>query len=111
LWEVMDTITVTNNADIEFIVVVNTDFWNGLPEEHREIIAAAAKMAEDTVRDEMSNIEATAFAEAEQNGMTIYTPTTEEMTAWKAASQPVYDAFIERTGDTGRAMLEAAQSF
>ena len=30
LWEVMDTITVTNHADIEFVVVVNTDWWNGL---------------------------------------------------------------------------------
>lgn len=111
LWEVMDTITVTNNADIEFVVVVNTKFWNGLPEEHRAIIQAAAKKAEDTVRDEMSSIEAAAYAAAEENGMTIYTPTAEEMEAWKAASQPVYETFIERTGDTGRAMLEAAQQF
>ena len=30
LWEVMDTITVTNHADIEFVVVVNTKWWNSL---------------------------------------------------------------------------------
>ncbi|MBN2906040.1 MAG: TRAP transporter substrate-binding protein DctP [Rhodobacteraceae bacterium] len=111
LWEVMDTITVTNNADIEFIVVVNTDFWNGLPEEHREIIMAAAKKAEDTVRDEMSNIEANAYAASVENGMTIYTPTPEEMAAWKQVAQPVYDIFVEKTGETGKAMLEAAQGF
>lgn len=111
LWEVMDTITVTNHADIEFIVVVNTDFWNSLPEAHREIIAAAAKFAEDTVRDEMSNIEARAYAASEENGMTVYTPTPEEIAAWKEASQPVYDTFLERTGDTGQAMLDAARAF
>ncbi|SIO10391.1 C4-dicarboxylate-binding protein DctP [Rhodovulum sp. ES.010] len=111
LWEVMDTITKTNNADIEFIVVVNTDFWNGLPEEHRAIIADAAKLAEDTVRDEMANIEARAYAAAEENGMNIYEPTTDEMEAWREVSQPVYDGFVERTGETGKTMLEAAQSF
>ncbi|TCO70266.1 TRAP transporter substrate-binding protein DctP [Rhodovulum euryhalinum] len=111
LWEVMDTITITNNADIEFIVVANTDFWNNLPEDHRAIIQAAALKAEQTVRDDMAGIEAAAYAEAEANGMAIYTPTAEEMATWKAASQPVYDAFIAATGETGKAMLEAAQSF
>ena len=43
LWEVMDTITVTNHADIEFIVVVNTDLvGRALGGEHREVITAAA---------------------------------------------------------------------
>jgi len=111
LWEVMDTITITNNADIEFIVVTNTDWWNGLPEEHRTIIATAARNAEKAVRDAMSAIEAEGYKESEANGMTIYTPTADEMAAWKAASQPVYDAFIAQTGEQGKAMLEAAQSF
>jgi C4-dicarboxylate-binding protein DctP len=46
LWEVMDTITVTNHADIEFIVVANTDWWESLPAEHRAIIETAAANAE-----------------------------------------------------------------
>ena len=111
LWEVMDTITVTNNADIEFIVVVNTDFWNGLPDEHKKIIEAAALKAEADVRDRMSQIEAEAYEISEQNGMTIYTPTAEEMTAWKSVSQPVYDNFVEKAGPLGKQVLEAAQKF
>jgi C4-dicarboxylate-binding protein DctP len=109
LWEVMDTITVTNNADIEFIVVVNTDFWNGLPDEHKEIIQAAALKAEADVRDRMSQIEAEAYEAAEANGMTIYTPTAEEMAAWKSVSEPVYDNFKEKAGALGQQVLEAAQ--
>lgn len=111
LWEVMDTITVTNHADIEFIVVVNTDWWNALPADHREIIATAARNAENSVRDEMSAIEARAFAAAEENGMTIYTPTADEIAAWKEVSQPVYDTFLEKTGEAGKAMLDAASQF
>ncbi|MEO1293563.1 MAG: TRAP transporter substrate-binding protein DctP, partial [Pseudomonadota bacterium] len=74
LWEVMDTITVTNHADIEFIVVVNTDFWNGLTDEQRGLIEAAAATAEADVRDRVSQIEADAYAAAKENGMTVYTP-------------------------------------
>ncbi len=109
LWEVMDTITVTNNADIEFIVVVNTDFWNGLPDAHKDIIQAAALKAEADVRDRMSQIEAEAYEASKENGMTVYTPTAEEMTAWKAVSQPVYDTFKEKAGALGQQVLDAAQ--
>ena len=49
----MDTITVTNHADIEFLVLVNEKFWQGLPEKHRELIAAAGRKAEIAVRDEL----------------------------------------------------------
>lgn len=111
LWEVMDTITVTNHADIEFIVVVNTDWWNELPEEHRALISEAAVNAENAVRDEMASIEARAYDAAKENGMTIYTPTAEELAAWKGVSQPVYDAFTAKTGDAGKAMLDSALKF
>lgn len=111
LWEVMDTITVTNHADIEFIVVANTDWWDALPAEHRDIIAAAAVDAQSSVRDQMSGIEQRAYAAAKENGMTVYTPTDAEMAEWRAVSKPVYDTFIANTGDAGAAMLKAAQGF
>ncbi|MES0812505.1 TRAP transporter substrate-binding protein DctP [Roseibium sp. SCPC15] len=110
LWEVMDTITVTNHADIEFIVVVNSDFWNGLPDEHKAIIEAAALKAESDVRDRVSQIEADAYAAAEENGMTVYKPTAEEISAWKSVSQPVYDAYKEKAGKLGETVLDAANN-
>lgn len=110
LWDVMDTITVTNHADIEFIVVVNTDFWNGLSDDHKAVIEAAALKAEKDVRDRVSQIEADAFAAAEENGMSVYRPTAEEISAWKAVSQPVYDAYQEKAGDLGAKVLDAANN-
>ncbi|KXJ56532.1 MAG: C4-dicarboxylate ABC transporter substrate-binding protein [Thalassospira sp. Nap_22] len=111
LWEVMDTVTTTNDADIEFIVVVNTDFWNGLTDAQRDIISTAAINAENDVRDRMSTIEAEAFDEAKANGMTIYTPTADEMAAWREAAKPVYEEFLANTGDLGKQVFEAAQKF
>ena len=109
LWEVMDHITVTNHADIEFIVVINTDTWNELSDEHRNIIETAAVMAENDVRDRMSAIEAEAYEAAADNGMAIYTPSAEEIATWREASQPVYDEFAETAGALGKQVLGAAQ--
>jgi C4-dicarboxylate-binding protein DctP len=111
LWEVMDHITVTNHADIEFIVVVNTDFWNGLTDEQRNIINTAAMNAEADVRNRMSEIEAAAYAAAEEAGMNVYKPTDEELAKWRSVAQPVYDAFLEDAGDLGKQVFEAAQKF
>jgi C4-dicarboxylate-binding protein DctP len=111
LWEVMDTITVTNHADIEFIVVANTDWWNGLSAEHQKIMADAARKAEIAVREEMSAIEAAAYAEAEKAGMTVYQPTDAEIAAWKEAAAPVYDGFRAKAGDLGAEILSAAEKF
>ncbi len=109
LWEVMDTISVTNHADIEFIVVINTKFWEGLSDAHRKVITEAAQAAEAHVREKMGEIEAGAYAAAEENGMSVYTPNEEEMAQWIEASKPVYDTFIENAGELGETLLKAAQ--
>ncbi len=109
LWEVMDTISVTNHADIEFVVVVNTEFWNSLSDEHKSIVEAAAIKAELDVRDRVAQIEADAYAAAEENGMSVYKPNAEELAAWREASQPVYDDFIKNSGELGAEVLKAAQ--
>lgn len=110
LWEVMDTITVTNHADIEFIVIINEAFWQTLPDDHKSIIQTAADNADLAVRDAMAEIEAEAYAAAEENGMTIYKPTEEELNAWKEASAPVIDKYKETTGELGEKLLEAVES-
>jgi C4-dicarboxylate-binding protein DctP len=110
LWEVMDTITVTNHADIEFIVVVNTEFWESLPQDHRDIIETAAAEAEEHVRNAMSAIEQEAFEAAVENGMTVYEPTEDQLAMWRGAAQPVYDAYLAKSGELGAQVLEAARN-
>lgn len=111
LWEVMDTITVTNHADIEFIVVANTEWWSGLSAEHQQIMSDAALKAELTVRNKVTEIEAGAYAAAEEAGMTVYRPSTEEIDAWKAASASVYDGYRAKAGDLGAQVLSAAEQY
>ena len=107
LWEVMDTITVTNHADIEFVVVVNSEWWDNLDVETQGHISAAAKIAQDDVRDRVTQIEADAYAAAKENGMTIVELNDEELAAWQAVSQPVIDGYLKATGDTGKRILDS----
>ncbi|MDW4497966.1 TRAP transporter substrate-binding protein DctP [Sulfitobacter sp. D35] len=109
LWEVMDTITVTNHADIEFVVVVNSEWWNGLDEETRGHIEAAASVAQEDVRNRMAEIEADAYAAAKENGMTVVDLTEEELQAWRDVSQPVFDSYRESAGELGERVLSAAE--
>ena len=107
----MDTITVTNHADIEFIVVANSDWWNGLTDAQRKIMSDAARKAELDVRDRVSQIEADAYAAAKEHGMTVYYPTAEEIEMWKAAAAPVYDGYLAKAGELGKQLIDAARSF
>ncbi|KIT17938.1 TRAP transporter substrate-binding protein DctP [Jannaschia aquimarina] len=109
LWEVMDTITVTNHANIEFVVVVNSDWWSTLDDETRGHIEAAAAVAQEDVRNRMAQIEADAYAAAEENGMTIVELTDEELAAWREVSQPVFDSYRESAGELGARVLDAAE--
>ncbi|MEM7506183.1 MAG: TRAP transporter substrate-binding protein DctP [Pseudomonadota bacterium] len=110
LWEVMDTITVTNHAGIEFVVVVNNDWWAGLSPEIQGHIRDAAAVAQSDVRDRMAEIEADAYAAAKENGMTVVELTEDDLAAWKAVSQPVYDAYLEASGDAGAKVLSATSN-
>jgi len=101
LYQVMDTLTVTNHGDIEFVVVVNQKWYNKLNAKQKSAIQTASKIAEKAVRDDMSNIEAGAYKVAKENGMKIVNLTGSELSALKKASSSVIDDYIKRTGGKG----------
>lgn len=108
LWDVMDTITATNHADIEFIVVINEKFWQSLPAKHKKIIEEAAAMADKAVRDKVSAIEADAFAAAKAHGMKTYHPSPAEIAQWRKGAAPVLAQYKKDAGALGAKVLEAA---
>jgi C4-dicarboxylate-binding protein DctP len=110
LWDVMDTVTVASYADAEFLVVINEQFWQSLPDAHRGIIETAALNADIAVRDHIAEIEAAAFDEAVANGMTIYRPTDVEMEQWRASAGPVIEDYLNASGDLGQQIYDAAVS-
>ena len=101
LYHVMDTLTVTNDGDIEFVVVVNQKWYDKLNAKQKSAIQTASKIAEKAVRDDMANIEAGAYKIAKENGMKVVKLSSSELSALKAASSSVIDDYIKRTGGAG----------
>ncbi len=107
LWKVADTITRTEHAALEFVVVVNEKVWRSLALDHRAIIMEAARKAEAALRDQIAGIEARAYAFARDKGMKIHELTPDQVAEWRACSSGVLDAYMRNPGDQIRQILAA----
>jgi len=107
LWKVTDTITRTEHAAQEFLVFINDKVWQSLGEDHRAVITAAAKKAEQDLRRKMADIEAKAYAFARDKGMTVRDLTPNDVAEWRACSAGVIDNYMDRAGELGRQLMVA----
>ncbi|AQQ03843.1 C4-dicarboxylate ABC transporter substrate-binding protein [Roseibium algicola] len=110
LWEVMDHVTLTNHANVEFVVVINEAFWQGLTDEQRSHVTSAARVAEEEMRTSASALHSEILADAQTHGMTVYQPTKEDLAAWSEVSSPVISDWASGVGELGKQVLEAAQA-
>lgn len=106
--EVQKTIAETNHGVIDYMVVTNSKWWNGLPEDIRAGLSEA--MAEATVYG--NNIAAEFNARdrqliAEAGKAKIQQLSKEDVAAWRQAMEPVWKKF---EGDVGRDLIDAALS-
>ncbi|MEX1306350.1 MAG: TRAP transporter substrate-binding protein DctP [Rhodovibrionaceae bacterium] len=110
IYEVLDYTTVSNHATVEFIVLINEDVWQGLTDKQRELITSAGQQVEAKLRDEIiqEDLDAIEFLRNETE-MTVIELSDEELEAWKAASAPMIDKYIEASGELGKKVVEAAK--
>lgn len=110
IYEVLDYVTVSNHATVEFIVLINEEVWQGLTAEEQELITSAGRQVEAKLRNEIiqSDLDAIEFVRAETD-MEVIELSEEEQAAWKAASEPMIDGYIENSGELGEKIVEAAQ--
>ena len=109
LFEVMDHMTLTFDSAIEFIAVINNDFYEGLSAEHQAIIDAAAQEVEQKLRDAIYQQEAE-IVEEMKTEMTVVELTEAQRAAWREATAGVVDRFVDETGATGAAAVAAVRS-
>jgi len=107
LWKVTDTITRTEHAALEFLVIINEKVWQSLGESHRAIITAAARKAEQDLRLQMADIEAKAYAFAREKGMAIHELTPDEVAEWRACSASIIEDYMGSTGELGWRLMAA----
>ena len=109
LFEVMDHMTLTFDSAIEFIAVINNDFYESLSAEHQAIIDAAAQEVEQKLRDAIYQQEAEIVEEMKAE-MTVVELTEAQRAAWREATADVVDRFVDETGATGAAAVAAVRS-
>ena len=111
LWEVMDTISLTNSANLQFLMIANNGWWNSLSPNLRKRISDAAEVAEEKSVESLKNIESTSFKKAIENGMKIVLLSTDDKDYWRELSIPIYKRFLERTGESGQLAFDSVNSF
>lgn len=105
-FEVQKTIAETNHGVIDYMVVTNAKWWDGLPADIRKGLSEA--MTEATAH---ANKLANDFNEADRKKIAdagkakIQKLSKEDVAAWRKAMEPVWKKF---EGDIGRDLIDAA---
>ena len=108
LYEVMPNMTLSFDSDIEFVAVINEDFYQGLSDAKRNAIDSCARQVEAELRDSLLQIEAETL-DFLRDKMTVIELTDAERAQWREATKSVVDRFIENGGDTAAAVIRAAR--
>lgn len=108
LYEVMDNMTLSYDSAIEFVAIINNDFFNSLSAEHQAIILKAAAIVEQQLRDEVYGGEAAMVKEVADK-INVVELTADERAVWVEATKSVADKFASERGDVAVQAIEAAK--
>jgi C4-dicarboxylate-binding protein DctP len=97
--EVQSDITVSNHAHLQYAVIVNTKFWNGLPPDIRAELNKAMDEATDYTNSIARKENEDALAAIKKKGKAkLHYLTDAEKQEWKTAMQPTYTWAKGRVG-------------
>jgi C4-dicarboxylate-binding protein DctP len=97
--EVQKHITVSYHAHLQYAVIVNSKFWEGLPPDIRTQISKAMDEATDYTNSIAHKENVDALAEIKASGKTeLHYLTPEQRKAWQVAMAPTYQWAKGRVG-------------
>ena len=90
-YEVQKDITVSYHAHLQYAVIVNSKFWNGLPADIRKQLDKAMDEATDYTNSIAVKENEDALAEIKKSGKTtLHYLTDDQRKAWEVAMRPTY---------------------
>ena len=99
-YEVQKDITVSNHAHLQYAVIVNTKFWNGLPADIRGELTKAMDEATDYTNSIAHEENVDALAKIKASGKTtLHYLTDDQKKAWQTAMRPTYTWAKGRVGE------------
>ena len=107
-YEVQAHVTETNHGYLGYLVAVNPDFWNSLPDDIRDELAAIVQEVSVWANEQSATINLAGREKIVESGRTEVTElTAEERAAWQQAMRPVWDEFSDNIGADLIAAAEA----
>ncbi len=109
-YEVQKHITVSNHAHLQYAVITNSKFWNGLPADIRGQLTKAMNEATDYANSIAVDENKDALAKIKASGRTtLHYLTLEQRAAWVEKLKPIYGEAEEKIGkDIVMQLLQAA---
>lgn len=100
--------TYTGHAQYTTAVMANADFYDDLSDEDKALVQKASQEALDHILDVAVELDAKGLAKIKETNpdYKIVRLTEEERAAFKERAKAVEEAFIERAGERGAAILE-----
>jgi tripartite ATP-independent transporter DctP family solute receptor len=90
-------------------VLVNVKKYNQLPADLQKLLVDASKDAQDWGLDIALKGTDECLAKLKESGMEIYSLPEQEKKRWAAATKGVTTHYLERTGEKGKALMEAVE--
>lgn len=108
MYEVTEVITCIGHNNFTTAVMANKDFYDGLPAKDQELIQAAIDVAFEYILDYQAGLheESLENIKAEKPEIEINVLSEEQRQPFMETAGAVEEAFIEMTGDSGRAILK-----
>jgi C4-dicarboxylate-binding protein DctP len=108
-YEVQAHVTETNHGYLGYLVAVNPDFWNSLPDDIRAELAAIVQEVSAWANDQSASINIAGREKIIASGQTEVTELTpEERAGWQRAMRPVWEKFSDNIGAD---LIEAAEAY
>ncbi|NYT59392.1 TRAP transporter substrate-binding protein [Alcaligenaceae bacterium] len=106
--EVQKTIANTNHGVIDYMVVTNAKWWDGLPDDVRKGLSQAMEEATTYANDLAAQLNERDRKRIEEaGGAKVQTLSKEDVAAWRTAMEPVWKKF---EGDIGADLIKSALS-
>ncbi len=101
-------LTFTGHAQYTTAVMANSDFYDGLSEEDKQLVQNAASAAHDYILDLVVEMDATGLAKIKETNpnAVINKLTDEEKAVFIERAKAVEEVYIEKAGERGKAILE-----
>ncbi|MCM2131104.1 TRAP transporter substrate-binding protein [Larsenimonas rhizosphaerae] len=105
-YEVQDYITESNHGLLDYMLITNAKFWNGLPDDVRSELDDIVEEVTTAVNEEAKQINDSDRQKIIDAGTTtVIQLTPEQRNEWREAMKPVWKEF---EGDIGKDLIDAA---